>query len=248
MPTHTELERLAAARPAVLDRTDSVVDEAEESRILDQILLSASSSAASVNTPLSARSDHSFRIVVRTISGVAAVALVIAVTVAVAGSNGHPLSDHRDHTLRVTTPSSSTEPIMRVAGFRFKLPAGYKTVDSPCAASPSPIPGTPLTVIGGLAAAASADGGCIEAGLTGWALTVAVPQGVQSVKVGPYQGFLSSSPTETVILYVAIPAADGTHYLVLTSVGLSADQVVSVAKAGLPTALGPAQSCEANCG
>jgi hypothetical protein len=248
MPTHTELDRLAAARPAFLDRTERVVDEAEESRILDQILVFAPSPTASVNTPPSVRREHSFRIVVRVISGVSAVALVIVVIVAMAGSNGHPPGVHRDHALRVTTPSSSTAPIMRLAGLRFKLPAGYKTVDSPCTASPSPIPGTPLTVIGGLTAAASADGGCIEAGVTSWALTGAVPQGVKPVQVGPYHGFLSSGPTEIVTLYVAIPVADTTHYLVLTSVGLSADQVVAIAKAGLPTALGPAQSCQTNCG
>src|SRR5580658_7028891 len=109
--------------------------------MLDQILLSGSSSVASVNGTTAVRRDHSFQIIVCAISGVAAVALVIAITVAVAGSNGHTLGVHRDHTMRVTTAPSSTEPIMRLAGFRFKLPAGYKTVDSPCTASPRPIPG-----------------------------------------------------------------------------------------------------------
>ena len=41
MPTCDELDRLAAARPRILRRTEVVMDQAEEDRLLHQILASA---------------------------------------------------------------------------------------------------------------------------------------------------------------------------------------------------------------
>ena len=58
MSTRTELDRLAAARPAILRRTEEVVDAAEEDRILRQILFTSAGvpAPADVPSPVRARS------------------------------------------------------------------------------------------------------------------------------------------------------------------------------------------------
>jgi hypothetical protein len=58
MSTRTELDRLAAARPAILRRTEEVVDAAEEDRILRQILFTSAGAPApaGVPSPVRARS------------------------------------------------------------------------------------------------------------------------------------------------------------------------------------------------
>ena len=151
------------------------------------------------------------------------------------------------------SPPPPTRPItgqtMRLASYAFQLPAGFSTAASACLALPAglgpTIPARPGAGPLG-ATAASADGGCIEAVLVG--RDARVPTGAEAVKLGPYTGFVSMSTPPSVDLYVAIPASRGHHGLVLAAEGLTANQLVAIAKSGLPSSLGPVQSCTANCG
>src|ERR1035438_3734379 len=58
MSTRTKLDRLAAARPAILRRTEEVVDAAEEGRIIREFLFATGGGAAppDVPSPVRARS------------------------------------------------------------------------------------------------------------------------------------------------------------------------------------------------
>jgi hypothetical protein len=55
MSRRPELDRLAAARPLLLDHSDLVVDAGEEDRILRQILSTTRPAAAPARTPLAGR-------------------------------------------------------------------------------------------------------------------------------------------------------------------------------------------------
>jgi len=87
MRQDTELQRLTAARPAILDRTHSVVSRADQERILLQIL----SDPRTGHTPDRHLSDRTFaarwrsrRIIIRTSVAAASVAATIAVGTALA--------------------------------------------------------------------------------------------------------------------------------------------------------------------
>ena len=130
---------------------------------------------------------------------------------------------------------------IQLAGYRFRTPAGFKKSTTACASAPSAAD-KPTTVLNGFAAAASADGGCVEAAylispsnLPGVDL---IPQDARQVDVGTYQGYYvppDSSGTST--LYVELSKAAGDWnlaYLVLRGRGLTQDELVAVAVSGLP--------------
>ncbi len=96
MPARTELDRLAAARPAVLHRTEDVIDAAEQDRILRQILSSGHDAPAPGSIPPRARARQLTRRVTgavprrvtgavprRAALGLAAVAVIVPVILAV---------------------------------------------------------------------------------------------------------------------------------------------------------------------
>jgi hypothetical protein len=94
MPARTDLDRLAAARPAVLHRTEDVVDLAEENRILCHILSSSPQPTALEGTRRRARAGrrpvwHRPRAMALGLTSAAAVivAAVLAVTALVPGSH-----------------------------------------------------------------------------------------------------------------------------------------------------------------
>ena len=88
MPARTELDRLAAARPAVLHRTGDVIDAAEQDRILRQILFSGHDAPAPGSIPPRARARQLTRRVTGAVPrpaalGLAAVAVIVPVILAV---------------------------------------------------------------------------------------------------------------------------------------------------------------------
>jgi hypothetical protein len=178
------------------------------------------------------------------VGGAAAAALVLVVTFAATSGGGHsPIAQSTSTThQRETGPAARTT--MRLASYSFQLPAGYQTIASQCAVLPPGVTSTipaaiPLAGQNALAAAASTNGGCIEALLA--AGPAIIPTGAKTVHVGPYQGYLTSGTANHVVLYVAMPAARGHHDLILVTRGLSADQVVAIADSSLPWRVPPTE-------
>lgn len=227
-------EAWASARSAVLN---AFINE----RGLRQMDGHVSSVIALPNT--GRRSCDTRRIVAAAVIAIVAAGGAVALGVEHARSSG----GHDANTLGrgSSVPLSGTA--LRLAGYRFKLPAGFKTVTTPCAPTPRSTPGPPITVLGGFSAAASADGGCVQAALVDGP-TYGPPALAQSVQLGSYQGFLSMQSSESETLYVTIPAKDGNHYLVLSAIGLSSAQLVAIVTAGLPAPAGQTGNCAQGCG
>jgi hypothetical protein len=172
------------------------------------------------------------------------VAIVIAGAVLLAGPSGNSHSVPRTRASRSTLPRPAAT--LRLANYRFRLPVGFKEVDSPCAPTSRPTPGTPVTVLQHFTVAASAVGGCVEAELATGSATV--PNGAKPIQVGGYQGFIASIAPTSETLYVAIATTDGNHYLVLSGSGLSPAKLITIATSGLPGTTGQTQPCTSNCG
>ena len=82
MSTRTEIDRLIAARPAAVGRTEDVVDAAAEDRILQQILTSGEGPAARAGSLPPARPRRLTRRLAGAVPRAAALGLVAAVAVA----------------------------------------------------------------------------------------------------------------------------------------------------------------------
>lgn len=240
MRTHNELERLAAAGRPLLSGADALVGAAEEERILERILAFDRSATAG------RRRRHVVLVLVG-VATLAAASTVASIELGRGGapSTGPPAQHH------VALSGSK----IQLAGYRFKTPAGFKGSAGAC--MPAPDPDSPRPGSDGFAAAASADGGCLEA-----AYLIAgdheegglVPSAAQPVDVGEYRGYFeaSGSGTDYSTLYVELPNATGDHrlvYLVLFARDLIEDQLIAVANSGLrtvplkPTTTTCAESC-----
>jgi len=118
---------------------------------------------------------------------------------------------------------------IELAGYHFRTPAGFKESTTPCGQTND---------FNGFAAAASADGGCLEAFVMFSSRGSAIPAGADPVTVGAYQGyFLSADASQQASLYVVLPAPGGLvkwQALMLDARGLTEDQLVAVAESGLP--------------
>jgi len=243
MNIRTDLERLDDARPAVLHRTETVIDGEEEDRILDRILGSDRDTTGTENGATVRRS--AIRSSRRVVGAAAAAFLLIAGALVVMFEGGRSPFTRHDHAAATgpsRTPHAST---MKLVNYTFKLPSGFTTTIDPCAAS-GPGPATPVPVLEEFGAAASADGGCIEAFLSS---SVTIPPGAQPVDVGPYQGYMATSGRSNIALYVSIPTADGGRYLVLLAQGLTSEQVLTIAQSAFPgSSPGPSSTCAAGCG
>jgi hypothetical protein len=228
MRTSKELERLSAAEPSLLGQTESFVDASEEERILELILASGRPRAAGRGWK-TRRRRTAFLLV-----GAALAAAVVAV--ASIGHGNRTASRSRGQHDHLALSGAT----IQLAGYRFKTPAGFKTSTSTCGA-PAASPGKPTAVLNGFAAAASADGGCVEAAYLIAPSTQQgglIPKDAQSVDVGQYQGYyLAQSVDGRSALYVGLPKAGGTQnivYLVLLARDLTEDQLIAVARSGLP--------------
>lgn len=173
----------------------------------------------------------------------AAVALALLLLQVVPGSRPRSTTPHGDLTPR---PSSHGEASIVLAGDRFALPAGFKRVAQACQAALVPSGSGPVTVLGGMEAAASAAGGCVEAELD--AGDAVVPSDAEPVGVGSYHGFLEALGPTSEVLYVAIPAVAGDHYLVVSATGLSPSELIAIIAGGLPSDPGAPVTCTAGCG
>jgi len=159
--------------------------------------------------------------------GLAAAAAVLAaggayLAGATAGGPGHALAVAR-----------LTGATIRLDGYQFTLPAGYKPTSAPCTAPVrAGLNGTPVPASAAFAAGAAAHGGCVEAVLSGQDLTP--PGWAVPVQVGDHQGYLMSQPREgRTVLYVDLSGAAGPRWLVITAKHLSQIQVVTIATRAL---------------
>lgn len=231
MRTRDELASLATAGKSLLPSTESLVDAGEQDRILAQILAS----------PRMPRRPH--RPVALLMVGAAAVAAAAAIaSLALTGGQTSRTATRAQHHRGES---------FALAGYRFRLPAGYTVSADTCqfwSGASGQQPGTPVPVLHSFADSASADGGCLLAMLIDGNSTL--PANATPVAVGSYKGFVAASPAGSQeALYVEIPSAQGNHYLALLSQGLATEQLISIAETGLPagTAI-PAQTCTADCG
>jgi hypothetical protein len=217
MRARNVLTRLAAVAPDA----ESLFDAGEEDRILQRILASPRR-ATTRRRPL-------------LLVPVGVAALAVAAAAAAFGSGVFN---------RATTHTAKTEghghvaltgSKIQMAGYRFRTPAGFKASSVSCVAASSSSSG-PVTVMNGFSAAASADGGCIEAfGMQSNSGTPA-QNGAEPVAVGPYQGYyVPPDASGESTLYIQIPAADSdSNYLALFAEGLTEQQLIEIAQSGLP--------------
>jgi hypothetical protein len=220
MRTRNGLERLAAAGWPLRSLADSLVDAQEEDRILARIVASDRQTAV----------VHRSRRNALALAGAAIVAATVAVVATgILNRGSAPAAKTGGH-----QHVALTGPTIQLAGYHFRTPAGFKASDTSCE-TPSSGSG-PTPVLNGFAAAASAEGGCVEAALL--IRAAAAPTGADPVDVGRYQGFyVSPDSSGESTLYVKLPNATGDGqpaYLVLYANGLGEAQLVAVAESGLP--------------
>lgn len=226
MRTSNALNRLSAAAPALLSRPESVVGPVEEDRILAGIF----AAGPGAERPTAHRAGP-----VLLFAGAAVAVAAIGIVASGVVSRSTPPATRVGGGRHVVLSG----PRIQLAGYRFRTPAGFKRSSGSC--MPAATAGKPTTVLNGFAAAASADGGCVEAayliapsGLQGGP----IPGDAQPVAVGPYEGyFVSQSVDGGSALYVGLPKAGGDQsivYLVLLARDLTEGQLIAVAESGLP--------------
>jgi hypothetical protein len=216
MRTRNALERLAAAGRPVLAEAESLVDAHDEEAILARILAS-DRPAAVVNRR-------------RRAALVIALGVIVATAIAAVSTGAFTSANRSGGNPRVAL----TGPELQLAGFRFRTPAGYKTSNGSCVVHRS----GPMSVLNGFAAAASADGGCIEAFFMVANDDARTPaqEGATPVSVGAYQGYyVSENSSGESTLYVQLPKlGDMKQYLSLFAERLTEQQLVAIAQSGLP--------------
>lgn len=210
MRTRNALTRLAAVAPA-----EPPVDSVEEDRILERILASP-------------RNGHRRRFA-RPVLALVALAVAAAVVAVLSTRGATKAIAQHDHV-------ALTGARIQMAGYHFRTPAGFTASTGSCVA---PSSSGPMTVMNGFAAAASAEGGCIEAFflIADPGASTPANEGAEPVSVGNYQAYYvpaDSSGEST--LYVQLPTfANGTRqFLMLSSEGLTEDQLIAIAQSGLP--------------
>lgn len=177
------------------------------------------------------------RRVAAAMTGAVALALMTVGALALAHIGGGPARSPS----REASRSAQLPPLtVRLAGYRFTLPAGFAIVAHPCAPGPAQRNGR-------FAAAASAKSGCIEVFLTAGP-AAQIPGNAQAIRIEPYRAFALHGPQSSVRLYVKMPALNGRHALVLVARRLTLSQVVAIATAGLPAKIGSGSPCANGCG
>jgi hypothetical protein len=212
MRTRNALDRLATAGRPWVAGVDSLVDLGEEDGILAGIVASERPAR---------RREIPRR---RTAIALAGAVVVVAALAAVASGGFGTAHD------RATGLSGAR---IQLAGYHFRTPAGFTASDRSCGMSTDP---NVVVGVQGFAAAASADGGCVEAYIMLSSNGSAVPAGAAPVTIGAYQAYLESSDSSgRMRLYVRLPdLGHDWQAVVLFATGLTSDQLVAVAQSGLP--------------
>lgn len=237
MRTRNELERLAAAGRPLLSAAESLVDTGERDRILARIL----ASDRPATRPARPRG------MALVLVGVAVLAAGAAVAVFESRPGGRPLTRPAGHH-HVALRGAKIE----MAGYKFRTPTGFKHSAAACMSAP--VAGKPRPALDGFAAAASADGGCVEAAYLVGGNKADIPSDAAPVDVGSYHGyFVFQESSGESALYVDLPNAAGDQrlvYLVLFAHGMTEDQLIAVAESGLPTLplRATTTTCTENCG
>jgi len=217
MRTRNALERLAVAGSPLLAEAESLVDAGEEEQILAQILASDRRVAA----------PHRSRRPVLVLALGAIVTAAVAVVSTGAFTHSNPAAEH--HRIVLTGPK------LQLAGYHFRTPAGFTASSTACASGHRTGQSTAMQ---NFAAAASADGGCLEAFIMISLNGSAVPADATPVDVGAYQGYITAADSsQRMTLYVELPALGGEinwQAVVLVSQGLTTEQLIAVAQSGLP--------------
>ena len=223
MPARNALTRLAAVAPTA----EPSVDTGEEERILEGILASPRRTAARRRALL-------------LVPAGAVVLAAAALAVSLAFGHSKPVaSTTNGHRVALTGAR------IQAAGYHFRTPAGFKASTSSCVPSTSDsgphgiTKSGPVTVMNGFAAAASADGGCVEAFfMLSHDGTTPADNGATPVDVGSYQGYyVPQDASGESTLYVQLPKtadAGASVYLALFAENLTEDQLIAVAQSGLP--------------
>lgn len=201
--------RNSLTRLAALAPHVAPVDLGEEDRILARIL-------AVPRVPVARRSRRP-RLALALV-GIAVLSAALASLELVHGGGSATKSRH-----------GLTGATISLAGYRFRTPAGFKDSSSSCGPSATDR----------FSAAASADGGCVEAFFAISTSGSAVPADAAPVEVGAYQGYLvAPDSSQRTTLYVELPVPGGADIkwqaVLLESQGLTADQLVAIAQSGLP--------------
>jgi hypothetical protein len=229
MRTRDELERLTAAGRPLLAEAESLVGAGEEERILERVLAFDRAAAA-----VHRRRRAGLVLVLGLLAVLAAAGTVAALEV---GRGNQPSSRPTGHHHQLALRGSR----ILLAGYKFRTPAGFKPSTRSCISAP--VANSPRPSIDGFAAAASADGGCVELVYlvaADWLQAHGLmPDATDAVAVGRYKGYFvppQASGKEST-LYVNLPGADGKRvvFLVLLSRGLTEAQLIAVAESGLPT-------------
>lgn len=210
MRTRSSLERLADAGRPVLAQADALVDDTEEDRILARILESGRSTTAKRRRPLA----------LVLVAAALIAAAIAAVAAGVFGRSTSPAAKSGgNHAVALTGPR------IALAGYHFRTPSGFEDSNAPCEGGAT----------GGFSAAASADGGCLEAFFMLNTGKYAIAPDAQPIQVAGTQGFLVTG-SDSLTLYAPLPReGDYSPYLMLVGKGLTADQLVAIAESGLPS-------------
>ena len=162
-------------------------------------------------------------------ASVSALGVAAGVTIATAGddpASRDTRSAHGHPDVRSTELDGQT---IRLAGHTMRLPSGWTARGTAGCFDPDANPGDSGSALSGIATAASAAGGCLEAFLVGPAF---VPPGLTPVRVGSAEGFDATKGSK-VQLYIKQPFPSRTpYYLLLTATGISADELVTIAATG----------------
>jgi hypothetical protein len=232
-----ELDTLSKFRADVPSRGEAARSQARDA-------LSAAITAAAPPAP-QPRTDRAARL--RRRVAVAALGALI-----VAGGSWYAATTHARGSgaplTHATTLTLSGVPI-KLAAYTFKTPQDYRpALTYACPSAPGESSGAePVPVLGGITSAIPQGGGCLFFALSAGGL-YGPPASSQPIAVGSYAGFLFDGvdlvngtviapgmTASSTTLFVMIPAASGSHYLVLSSTTLSDDDLVQVAASGLPS-------------
>lgn len=214
--TDDAVARIRRACPFTIDDMRLFVDDADQRRLLRQIVGQPGLPGPVPLGPGPRRVSRPVVVGVAAASAAAALGLVVLLAIPRAG----------------VPPTHVRAAQLRLAGHRFTLPTGYRlTAADTCAAADASGGGQPHTVIEGMVAAASSEGGCISAEAV--AGTVPVPTGSRPVRVGSARGYESAS-TGSTTLYVAVAGDGSDQYLVLVGTGVSPAELVGIAATAFP--------------